>query len=54
MGNRKKSAEDRIAAARAKGVPTLEESGATDELVLRQVEKSTKKNYDMMMDLWDA
>ena len=54
MGKRKKTAEDRIAAARAKGVPILEESGATGELVLREVEKGTKKNYDMMMDLWDA
>jgi hypothetical protein len=54
MGKRKKTAEDRIAAARAKGVPILEESGAPGELVLREVEKGTKKNYDMMMDLWDA
>jgi hypothetical protein len=54
MGKRKKTAEDRIAAARAKGVRTLEESRATDELVHREVEKGTKKNYDMIMDLWDA
>jgi hypothetical protein len=54
MGNQKKSAEDRIAVARARGVPRLEESEATDERVLREVRKKTKKNYDMMMDLWDA
>jgi hypothetical protein len=54
MGNRRKAAEDRIAAARVRGVPTLEESRATGELVLRRIEKSTKKNYDMMMGLWDA
>ncbi|KIM93155.1 hypothetical protein OIDMADRAFT_61940 [Oidiodendron maius Zn] len=54
MGQIKKSSADRIAAARAKGVPILEESGATDEPILRKVEKGTKKNYDMMMDFWDA
>ena len=46
MGRRKKSVEDRIAAARAKGVPTLEESEATDELVLCEVEKGTKCHGD--------
>ena len=51
IGKRKKTAEDRIAAARAKGVLTLEESRATDKLVLCEVEKGTKKNYNMMMDL---
>ena len=54
MGKTKKSAAERIAAARAKGVPTLKESGATDEPVLRKLEKGTKKNYDIMTDLWDA
>jgi hypothetical protein len=54
MVRRKKSAAERIAAAKAKGVPILAESEATDELVLRQVEEGTKKNYKMMMDLWDA
>jgi hypothetical protein len=51
MGKRKKTTEDRIAAARAKGVLILEESGATGELVLCEVGKGTKKNYNMIIDL---